>query len=92
MPGVQVRRSIVSRLALASTTAVSTSRLSHSPSTFSSGSRSRSTARMFFANCRMKRLRTGRLLMVISWKVLTMSFMRGTRTRGATEKKGRNYI
>ena len=37
-------------------------------------------------------LAAGRLLMVISWKVLTMSFMRGTRTRGATEKKGRNYI
>ena len=88
---VQVRRSIISRLALASTTAVSTSRLSHSPSTFSSGSRSRSIARMFFANCRMKRLRSpaldGDFL-----EGLDDEFLRGTRTRGRRKKKGRNYI
>ena len=91
MPGVQVRRSIISRSSLGSVTRVSISRLSHSPSTRRSGSRSRSTVRMFFASWRMKRLRTGRLLMVISWKTLTMSFIREKAQARREEKKGRNY-
>src|SRR5690606_40121633 len=55
--------------------------LSHWPSTRSSGSRSFSTVRMFLASCRMNCLRTGRLLMVISAKGLTMSFMNKERWR-----------
>ncbi|MNI86340.1 hypothetical protein D3C73_1434310 [compost metagenome] len=75
MPGVQVSRSIISRWTFSSSTRVTTSRLSQTPSTASSGSRSLSTLRMFLPSWRMKRLRTGRLLMVISGKTLTISFI-----------------
>ncbi len=50
MPGVQRRRSIISRSSFGSLRTVSTSMLSHTPSTRRSGSSSRSTVRMFFAN------------------------------------------
>jgi hypothetical protein len=43
---------------------------------------------MFLANWRMKRIRTGRLLMVISGKTFTISFMKTARERPA-EKGGR---
>lgn len=92
MPGVQRRRSIISRSSFGSVSAVSTSMLSHTPSTRSSGSSSRSTVRMFFANWRMKPLRTGGLLMVISGKTLTISFMRKQRVRRHGGKRGARSI
>ncbi|MCY1529114.1 hypothetical protein D9M68_642430 [compost metagenome] len=88
MPGVQRSRSIISRSSFGSCCSVCTSRLSQAPLTASCGSRSRSTLRMFLASWRMKCLRTGRLLMVISGKTLTISFMKRTREGGA-EKQGR---
>ncbi len=90
MPGMQLRRSVISFRALGSLTRVSSSRLSHTPFTTTAGSRSRSTARMFLANWRMKRIRTGRLLMVISGKTFTISFMKTARERPA-EKGGADY-
>ena len=88
MPGVQARRCFISASSRGSSSAVSRVMLSHTPSTRTSGSRSRSTTRMFFTSWRMKFLRTGRLLMVISGKTLMMSFMSGKRGAGNAKEKG----
>ncbi|MDT4876954.1 hypothetical protein FQZ97_1124360 [compost metagenome] len=85
---MQLSRSIIACRVFASLTRVSTSRLSHTPLTSSCGSRSRNTERMFFANCRIKCLRTGGLLMVISGKTLTISFIKTAHAETA-KKQGR---
>ena len=76
---------------LGSAASVFTSRLSQTPVTCSCGSRSRNTKRMFLASCRMKFLRTGGLLMVISGKTLTISFMGANIGRQGLKNRGADY-